>query len=187
VSSARPGVSQIFGAFLLIGITSVGGGVVAHVRNRLVARRQWLDDQTFVELLGICQSLPGLIATNMAILIGDRLRGTAGAFAAIGGICLPGATLMYIVGVVYRIERDRPLLEAGLEGVAAAAVGLILATTLQLGRRSLSRVADLVFVLLTVVCVNRLHVRVPYALITVGALAVVWYAFIDAAEVRSRR
>jgi chromate transporter len=94
---------------------------------------------------------------------------------------------MYIVGVVYRIERDRPLLEAGLKGVAAAAVGLILATTLQLGRRSLSRVADLVFVLLTVVCVNRLHVRVPYALITVGALAVVWYAFIDAAEVRSRR
>jgi chromate transporter len=180
-------VWQIFAAFLLIGATSVGGGVVAHLRTRLVARHQWMDDTTFVELLALSQSLPGLIATNMAVLIGDRLRGTAGAIAAIAGICLPGAMVMYIVGVVYQIERDRPLLEAGLEGVAAAAVGLILATTLQLGRRSLSRVADVVFVVITVVCVNRLHLRVPVALIAVGALAIVWYAFVDAPDARPRR
>jgi chromate transporter len=71
--------------------------------------------------------------------------------------------------------------------VAAGAVGLILATTLQLGRRSLSRVADVVFVVITVVCVNRLHLRVPVALIAVGALAIVWYAFVDAPDARSRR
>jgi chromate transporter len=82
---------------------------------------------------------------------------------------------LYIVGIVYQVERERPLVEAGLEGVAAAAAGLILATTVQLARKSLSRVADLVFVALTVICVNRLHMSVPSVLIIVGALAVVWY------------
>jgi chromate transport protein ChrA len=50
----------------------------------------------------------------MAILVGDRLSGTAGALAAMGGMCLPGAILMYIVGVVYgSVGQERPLVNAG--------------------------------------------------------------------------
>ena len=58
---------------------------------------------------------------------------------------------------------------------AAAAVGLVLATTVQLGRRSFRHVVDLVFVALTVVAVNLLHLSVPVALLGVGALAILWY------------
>jgi chromate transporter len=173
-SSARAG--RIFLAFLLIGATSFGGGVVAYLRNSLVEKHGWLDDEGFLELLAITQALPGLKATNIALLAGDRLAGMRGAIAALVGIILPGALLMYIVGVVYQVERDRPILEAALEGVAAAAVGLILATTYDLGRRSLSSVADVVFVILTVLCVNRLDMPVPVALVAVGTVAVSWYA-----------
>jgi len=171
------GVGQIFLAFLLIGATSFGGGVMAYLRSSLVVKHRWVDDETFVELLTITQALPGLKATNMAILAGDRLRGTLGALAAIAGVCLPGAVLMYFVGVVYQVERQRPLLEAALDGVGAAAVGLILATTVELGRKSLTRLDDLAFVLLTVICVNRLHVPVPAALVGVGGLAAAWHGF----------
>src|SRR6516162_9752558 len=79
-------VLQIFLEFLLIGATSFGGGVVAYLRNGLVANRRWIDDKQFVELLSISQTLPGLNATNMAILVGDRLRGAWGALAAICGV-----------------------------------------------------------------------------------------------------
>jgi chromate transporter len=171
------GIGRIFVAFLWVGATSFGGGIVAHLRNNLVVRRRWLDDPTFVQLLTISQSLPGLNAANMAILIGDRLSGTLGAIAAIAGVCLPGAVLMYIVGVVYEAERERPLLMAALEGVAPAAVGLILATTLKLGRQSFSRAADVLFMVATIVCVNRLHLPVPIALVLVGTCAVLWYGF----------
>ena len=67
------------------------------------------------------------------------------------------------------------MLEAALQGVAPAAVGLILATTLKLGRRSLSGIADLVFVVLTILCVNQLHLSVPRTLFSVGGLAIAWY------------
>jgi len=175
--SVSPEISilQIFTTFLLIGATSFGGGVVAYLRSSLVDKHEWLDDKTFVELLAMSQSLPGLNATNMAVLVGDRLRGIAGAIAAIFGICLPGAVLMYVAGLLYRVHGDRPLATAGLKGVAAAAVGLILATTLQLGRKSFSHASDLVFVVLTVIGVNRLHQSVPRVLIAVGVLATLWY------------
>lgn len=173
--SGEISVFKIFTTFLVIGATSFGGGVVAYLRNSLVTKYQWLDDKTFVELLSISQTLPGLNATNMAILVGDRLRGTAGALAAICGICLPGAVIMYGVALSYHARGDRPLAVAGLKGVAAAAVGLILATTIQLGHKSLSGLPDLLFVVLTVLGVNRLHQSVPRVLIVVGALAILWY------------
>src|SRR5262249_27213880 len=81
-------------------------------------KHKWIDDKTFVELLGISQTLPGLNATNMAVLVGDRLRGAAGAISAICGICLPGAALMYAVAIAYHAHGDRPLATAGLKGVA---------------------------------------------------------------------
>ena len=90
-------VLQIFRAFLLVGATSFGGGVVAYLRSSLVGRHQWIDDRTFFEVLSVGQTLPGLNATNMAVLVGDRLRGAAGAAAALTGICLPGALLMLLL------------------------------------------------------------------------------------------
>jgi chromate transporter len=170
-----PRVHQIFLVFLLIGATSFGGAVVAHVRNNIVAKRGWIDDRTFVELLTISQTLPGLITANMALLIGDRLAGTFGAVAALAGVCLPGALLMFVVGMMFQTERRRPLVEAALHGVAPAAVGILLATTMKIARGSLSRLGDLLFIVATVVCVNRLQLSVPHALIGVGIVATLWY------------
>jgi chromate transporter len=166
---------DIFVEFLLIGATSFGGGVVAYLRSGLVGKRRWVNDPEFVEMLAISQTLPGLNATNMAILVGDKLRGAMGAIAAIIGICLPGAMLMYITGMLYHEHGDRPLVTAALKGVAAAAVGLILATAMQLGKKSLSHNYDLIFIALTVIGVNRLHQSVPRVLIAVGIIAILWY------------
>ncbi len=165
-------ISTIFGVFLLIGATSFGGGVVAYLRSSLVGKHGWLDDEKFLELLSISQALPGLNATNMAVLVGDRLRCLPGALV---GICLPGALIMFVVGMVYGRHGDRPLVTAMLHGVAAAAMGLILATTVQLGRRTLRHTYDLVFVVLTVIGVDLLHQSVPRVLLAVGALGVLWH------------
>jgi len=168
-------ITNIFVEFLIIGATSFGGGVVAYLRNGLVTKRKWVDDKEFVELLAVSQTLPGLNATNMAVLVGDKLRGAMGSLAAIIAVCLPGAAYMYITAILYHIHGDRPIVTAALKGVAAAAVGLILATAAQLGKKSLAHTYDLVFVALTVIGVNMLHQSVPRVLIAVGILAILWY------------
>jgi chromate transporter len=174
--SSRIGASvfDIFLEFLIIGATSFGG-VVPYLRAALVAKRQWIDDKEFVEMLSISQSLPGLNATNMAVLVGEKLRGLTGSIAAILGICLPGAVVMYVVGVFYRLHGDHDWATAALKGVAAAAVGLILYTVVNLSKKALSRKFDFVFMAATVLAVNRLHWSVPRALIVVGLVSVLFH------------
>src|SRR5271166_4889122 len=147
-TNATVSVAQIFLEFLFIGATSFGG-VVPYLRNSLVAQRQWINDQEFVEMLSISQSLPGLNATNMAILVGEKLRGWMGSVAGIVGMCLPGALLMYAVGVFYHLHGDHPWSTAALKGVAAAAVGLLLSTVVQLSKKSLANNFDFVFIAAT--------------------------------------
>jgi chromate transporter len=174
-SAARVPLTQLFLDFLLIGATSFGGGAIAFVRNTVVEKRHWLDDKEFVELLSISQALPGLNSTNLSILIGDRLRGGAGSTVAILGMCLPGGLFMYFAAIAYAIHGDRTFATAGLKGIAAAAVGILLSTAMQLGRRALSHRADIVFVALAVIGVNRLHLSVLTVLAVVGLSAILWY------------
>ncbi len=174
-------VGRIFLEFLIIGATSFGG-VVPYLRGSLVTKLSWLRDKEFVEMLSISQSLPGLNATNMAILVGQKLNGALGAVAAVIAICLPGGLMMFIVGMVYRVHGDHAWATAALKGVAAASVGLILSTVLQLSKRSLDDRIDFVFIGLTVVAVNRFHFSVLTALVVVGLLAIVWHRPRDASK-----
>ncbi len=174
VAAKDVSIADIFLEFLIIGATSFGG-VVPYLRGSLVTKRHWVDDKEFVEMLSISQSLPGLNATNMAILVGEKLRGALGSIVAIIGVCLPGALLMYVVGHYYRIHGDHIWITAALKGVAAAAVGLILSTVVGLSEKSLAGKFDFVFMALTVLAVNRFHLGVPRALIGVGILAILFH------------
>ena len=170
-----PSLGRVFWVFLVMGATSLGGGVVGYLRTGLVVRQRWLDDITFVELLSISQTLPGLNATNMAILVGDRLRGGWGALLATLGMCLPGAMLMTAAAYAYGVGGDNPWSKAFLRGIAAGAVGLILVVMVQLGAKVLKTAADYVFVLATAAAVAGFGVNVPYALVVAGAVAIWWH------------
>ena len=172
--AAAVSVWEIFLEFLIIGATSFGG-VVPYLRGSLVTKRQWIDDKEFVEMLSISQSLPGLNATNMAVLVGEKLRGVMGSIAGIIAICLPGGLLMFAAGIFYHYHGDHTFITAALKGVAAAAVGLILSTVVSLSKKSLSHNFDFVFMAATVIAVNRLHLGVPRTLIAVGILAVLFH------------
>ena len=172
--AGRVGLHEIFLVFLTIGTTSIGGGIVAYLRRSLVGKKGWLGDAEFVRMLSMCQALPGLNGTNMAILMGDRLRGARGALAAIVGICLPGGLIMTATGFIYARRGDHAIVTVLLAAVAAAAVGITFFVAADLGRKSLKGSADLVFVALTAIAVNVLHLSVLVALLVVGALAIWW-------------
>ncbi|MDX2169360.1 MAG: chromate transporter [Deltaproteobacteria bacterium] len=174
-AARRVGLGEIFLTFLVIGATSFGGGVVAYLRQTLVTQKGWLDDDQFMSALEISQTLPGLNATNMSVLVGSRLRGIPGAVAAFAGMCLPGSALLFVLGSLYGQHGAKPAVNAALDGVAAAATGLLLATTYQLGRKELGGVVDLVFVALTTVAVSVLKLSLPITLFTLGPLAIWWY------------
>ncbi len=175
--SAPPRVSilEIFGVFLQIGATSFGGGVVAYLRSALVAKKAWLTDVEFLELMSLSNTLPGLNATNMSILAGQRLRGTSGAVAAMAGMCLPSLILMTAAGFAYGANNNRPLVTAMLHGVAAAATGLIAATWFQIGKKTVKGFYEAFFILAAILGINYFKLSVPVVLLAVGAVAIFTY------------
>ncbi len=174
---ARPKatIAQVFIVFLIIGATSFGGGVVAYLRNSLVKQHGWLDDTEFVELMSISNTLPGLNATNMSILAGNRMCGAAGSIAAMLGMCLPGFLFMTVAGILYGMHGDRTLVTAALKGIAAAAVGLVAATWYQLGRKSVRGFFDMLIVIAAIIAINEFKLPVPVVLLGAGALAIFYH------------
>ncbi len=168
----RVSLARIFGAFALIGVTSFGGGIVAYLREALVERHGWLDEEEFMAALEISQTLPGLNSTNMSVIVGRKLRGPLGALAAVLGMLLPGAAIIMVLGFAYAKFRDNPDVALVLAGVAAAAVGLLLQVTLKIGWKQLINPRDLGFVVVVFLLVGILHVSLVVTLFCVAPLAI---------------
>lgn len=172
---AKVSLAGLFKIFLTIGAISFGGGVVAYLREYIVRGEQWMDDEEFLDSLEIGQTLPGLIAVNLSVIIGDRLRGAAGAFAAAVGILLPGTVVVMTAGVLYMGNRQNPAVNHFLGGVAAAAVGLLTAVALQLGHKQLVHLRDFLLVMATFVAISLLHQSLIVVILVVGPIAVLLY------------
>jgi chromate transporter len=129
-----PTVTQILLTYLKIGLSGFGG-VNAWARRVLVEERRWLTEQDYAEVLGLGQALPGPNALNVAIQLGERWRGAAGALAAVAG--LYSGPLVVLVGLATLHDRygEQPLVKAILAGCAAAAAGMVIGTALKMASR----------------------------------------------------
>jgi chromate transporter len=147
---------EVFLAFLRLGLTSFGGPIahLGYFRQDIVARRGWLDERAYVDLVALCQFLPGPTSSEVGIGIGLTRAGYAGAFAAWAGFTLPSAIplVLFALGV----ERLGSALGMGwLHGLKIAAVAVVaqavwgMAQTMAAGRtRASLAVAAAVLVLL---------------------------------------
>jgi chromate transporter len=140
---------QIFWKFLIVGAISFGGGIVAYLKELLVTRDRWVDDDEFIVMLSISQTMPGLNSVNIAILMGDRLRGSIGAWVAAFGLLLPGALMVLAIGYLYGSNSDHPAANHVLGGVAAAAAALLSTVTWNLGKRTFQKRKPLALLVLT--------------------------------------
>lgn len=132
-SPAVPRLREIFFAFQTCALHAFGG-VLPFARRELVDTRRWLSEEEFTEILGLCQFLPGPNISNLAIAVGSRFRGIPGALMAFLGLYLMPLVIVLSVATVYAHYGTLPALQGALDGIAAAAAGLILAMALKMGR-----------------------------------------------------
>lgn len=96
-------VGEVFRAFLVLGLTSFGGPVahLGYFREAFVARRKWLTDAAYGDLVALCQFLPGPTSSQLGLALGWQRAGYAGAFAAWLAFTLPSVVLLlaFVYGV----------------------------------------------------------------------------------------
>ena len=125
-TDGRQRVRTVFLAFLALGLTSFGGPVahIGYFREAFVARRRWMDERGYADLVALCQMLPGPTSSQVGIGIGLTKAGLAGAVAAWVGFTAPSAVLLIALGygVIAFDEVIPPGLLRGLGAVVVAVV-----------------------------------------------------------------
>jgi chromate transporter len=126
--ASRPGAAfaEVFVAFLRLGLISFGGPVahLGYFRSEFVARRRWLDEASFVDIVALCQFLPGPGSSQTGISIGMLRAGLPGGLAAWLGFTAPSALAMIAFG--YGVGWVGDLSQAGwLHGLKIVAVAVV--------------------------------------------------------------
>lgn len=117
---------EVFAAFLKLGLTSFGGPIahIGYFRNEFVERRRWLDEQSYADIVALCQFLPGPASSQVGMAIGFLRAGYIGALAAWTAFTLPSALLLipfaYGIGSVGQLSSQGWV--HGLKIAAAAVV-----------------------------------------------------------------
>ena len=94
----RGSAREVLLVFLKLGLTSFGGPIahLGYFRAEFVERRRWLDDQSYGDLVALCQFLPGPASSQVGMALGLRRAGWAGALAAWLGFTLPSAIALIL-------------------------------------------------------------------------------------------
>jgi chromate transporter len=117
---------EVFIVFLRLGLTSFGGPVahLGYFRQEFVARRKWLDEATYADLVALCQFLPGPASSQVGLAIGLSRAGYAGALAAWSGFTLPSAIALVLFA--FGVEAVAGFADsAWLHGLKIAAVAVV--------------------------------------------------------------
>lgn len=125
-SVASTTTSQLFLIFLRLGLTSFGGPVahLGYFHHEFVARRGWLTEYEYADLVALCQCLPGPASSQFGMALGFRRGGYFGALAAWLGFTLPSALLMMVAawGIVQYGFSPSGFLMSALKLAAVAVV-----------------------------------------------------------------
>lgn len=115
------GVGEVFRAFLRLGLTSFGGPIahLGYFRADILARRRWLDEAEYADIIALCQFLPGPASSQVAVSLGILRAGLAGGFAAWLAFSAPSAALLILFAYA------RPWLLAFGQGAALAGLKIV--------------------------------------------------------------
>jgi chromate transporter len=163
----------IFLVFLKYGAVSFGSGYVlfAFLHTDVVQTYHWLTTQQLVDAIAISQATPGPVFT-VATFIGYLVAGVGGAVVATVGIFLPGFVLVPFLERIVRLVNAHASAKAFLEGVNVAALGLIAAVALQLGRAALVDPISAVIAVVSLAVLLRFPLAAPALVIAGGVVGV---------------
>jgi chromate transporter len=147
----------IYKLFFLVGMFSFGGGLTAWFHREIVLVRGWMSNDEFFSGYSLAQLLPGVNSTNMAVYIGQHVRGAAGSAVALAGLLSGPFFIVIAAAVAYNRLLEVPGFAAAMSGVATVAVGMIFRLGMQSMKSSVRHWPSLLVLVATFVAVGVLQ------------------------------
>ena len=166
-TTQRPDLRALFFGFSSVGLSGFGG-VLPFARRMLVEQRRWMTAEEFNAQLGLCQFLPGPNVINLAVVVGKRYQGLAGAIVAPVGLLAGPLAIVLLLALLYDAYGSLPIAQGMLRGIAAVGCGLLFAMAWRMGKALRDKACFLPFSVLTVAGIAML--RWPMPLVMVAGL-----------------
>ena len=170
---------ELFLLFLKLGAFTIGGGVamIPLLQHSLTEDKKWFSTEEIVDIIAVCQSLPGVIAINMATYVGYKKKGFIGSVVATIGVTLPSFVMILLIAAFISNLGDNPVVNGAMAGLRAAALGLVLVAIIQMSSvvfKGLYQVALalLAFVLIAVFNINTAYVILICMIIGIASTAI---------------
>lgn len=128
---------ELFRIFFVISLVTLGGGLamLPAMREELVEKRKWVTDEEMMDTVAAMQSMPGIIACNIGVLLGYRVAGVAGAFCALAGAVLPPFLAIVVLASLVAKIRTHEAVSHLFLGVRAGVAALILYASVSLAKQ----------------------------------------------------
>ena len=130
---------SIFKTFFKVGTLLLGGGyvILPLLQAELVDKKGWIDSDGLCEYYALGQSVPGIIAANMSIFVGYKLRGQVGALAAVLGIVTPAFLAIILVASILEEIVHWSFIQSIFWGVGIGVILLVYLATKEMWTRSI--------------------------------------------------
>jgi chromate transporter len=129
---------DIFTCFAKIGAFTIGGGyaMIPIIQKEVVDKRGWISEDDFMDVLAISQSAPGILAVNISIFLGHKLKGTKGSIVATLGSTLPSFTIILLIAMFFAGYQDNPTVMAIFKGIRPVVVSLIAVPMINMAKKA---------------------------------------------------
>lgn len=122
---------DLFIVFFKIGAFTFGGGwaMISIIEKEIVDKKHWVTKEEFLDLLAVAQSIPGILAVNMAVAVGDKIRGRRGAIISALGTIIPSFSMILFIAIFLTPDmiKNNETLNNIFRGIRPAVVALIIA------------------------------------------------------------
>ena len=159
-----PDLKALFLGFSQVGLSGFGG-VLPFARRMLVEQQRWMTAEEFNAQLGLCQFLPGPNVINLAVVVGKRYQGLAGAVVAPLGLLAGPFLIALLLAMLYDRYGSLPLAQGMLRGIAAVGAGLLFAMAWRMAQAIKDKPVFLPFSLLTVAAIAGLRWPMPWVMV----------------------
>ena len=163
-SQCRPDLRALFWGFSTVGLSGFGG-VLPFARRMLVEERKWMTAEEFNAQLGLCQFLPGPNVINLAVVVGKRYRGLAGAIVAPLGLLGGPFAIVLLLAMLYDHYGSLQQVQSMLRGIASVGCGLLFAMAWRMGAAIKDKPFFLPFTALTIAAIAGLHWPMPAVMV----------------------
>ena len=125
---------ELFIVFFKLGAFTIGGGIamLPLLQNTLINEKKWFTKEEFMDIVAVCQSLPGVVAINMATYVGYKKKGLIGSIVSTFGVTIPSFIMILIIAKFITSLGDNGVLMGAMAGLRAAALGMVVVALIQL-------------------------------------------------------